>query len=127
MATGVDDAFSEHVYQPVTRAGDVVIWSEATVHGATPWRGAHQRRLAIYRFAPANMGYGRGYLDVPEQSLARLSALQRAVVEPPYSTRLERPLVTPEAAAHASGPAATRERSAAKKDFDQKLFGTSYF
>jgi len=127
MATGVDEAFGEHVYQPSTKAGDVVIWSEATVHGATPWRGAHQRRIAIYRFAPANMGYGRGYLDVPEAALAVLTELQRAVVEPPYSARLDRPLVTPEAATDEHGPAAKRPRSSAKKEFDQKLFGTSYF
>jgi len=127
MATGVDEAFGEHVYQPSTKAGDVVLWSEATVHGATPWRGAHQRRIAIYRFAPAIMGNGRGYLEVPEESLAGLTELQRAVVEPPYSTRLERPLVTPDAAMHEDGPATKRARSAAKKDLDKKLFGTSYF
>ena len=73
------------------------------------------------------MGYGRGYLDVPEASLALLSEQQRAVVEPPYSTRLERPLVTPDAAADENGPAVKRARSVAKKQFDQKLFGTSYF
>ena len=105
----------------------MIIWSEATVHGATPWRGAHQRRIAIYRFAPPNMGYGRGYLEVPEAALAGLTELQRAVVQPPYSTRLERPLVTPETAREEHGPAAKRMRSAAKKEFDQKLFGTSYF
>jgi ectoine hydroxylase-related dioxygenase (phytanoyl-CoA dioxygenase family) len=51
-------AFREHICQPATKAGDVVLWSEATVHGATAWRGAHQRRIALYRFAPPNMGYG---------------------------------------------------------------------
>lgn len=106
----------------------VVIWSEATVHGATPWRGAHQRRIAIYRFAPCNMGYGRGYTEVSDAQRAHLTELQRAVVEPPYSTRLERPLVTAEAARDdANGPAPKRARSEAKKDFDRKLFGTSYF
>jgi len=125
MATGVDDAFSEHVYQPATKAGDVLIWSEATVHGATPWRGTHQRRIAIYRFAPANMGYGRGYLEVPDAALSGLTDLQRAVLEPPYSTRLERPLVLPEGALEQKPT--KRARSDAKKDFDRKLFGTSYF
>ena len=49
-------------------------------------------------------------------------------MEPPYSTRLERPLVTA-AAAHdaADGPAPKKPRSEAKKEFDRKLFGTSYF
>ena len=127
MANGVDEAFVEHIHQPSTRAGDVVIWSEATVHGATPWRGAHERRIAIYRFAPANMGYGRGYLEVPDSALEGLTPLQKAVVQPPYSTRLERPLVTPQAALVADGPPAKRARAEAKKELDKKLFGTSYF
>ncbi len=71
------------------------------------------------------MGYGRGYLDVPEEKLSVLTELQRAVVLPPYSTRLERPLVTPEAAE--GDQPITRARSAAKKELDQKLFGTAYF
>ena len=129
MATGVDEAFAEHIYQPATKAGDVVIWSEATVHGATPWLGEHERRIAIYRFAPANMGYGRGYLEIPEEAMSTLTELQRAVVQPPYSTRLERPLVTAAEATSvgAEGPALKKPRSEAKKDFDKKLFGTSYF
>ena len=127
MATGVDEAFGEHIYQPQTKAGDVVIWSEATVHGATPWRGSHQRRIAIYRFAPANMGYGRGYLEISDEAMGGLTELQRAVVQPPYSTGLERPLVTAEAAQQEEGPAKKRARNAAKKDLDKKLFGTSYY
>ena len=128
FANGVSADFKEHVYQPATKAGDVVIWSEATVHGATPWLGERQRRVAIYRFAPANMGYGRGYLDVPESSLARLTELQRAVVEPPYAVRLERPLVTPDAlAGGVDGRATKRPRSEAKKEHDRQTIGTGYF
>ena len=145
FANGVGgDAFKDHYYQPATKAGDVVFFSEATVHGAMPWRAAHERRIALYRFAPANMGYGRGYLDVPESSLAGLTELQRAVVAPPYAVRLERPLVTPENAASeresaaAAADAATadgetkkgplkRQRSEAKKEHDRKTIGTGYF
>ena len=93
MASGASAAFREHVYQPATKAGDVVLWSEATIHGATPWRGAHQRRLALYRFAPANMGYGRGYLEHPQAQLQQMSPMQRAVLEPPYSPGAQRPIL----------------------------------
>jgi ectoine hydroxylase-related dioxygenase (phytanoyl-CoA dioxygenase family) len=123
--------WEEHLYRPVTRRGDVVIWSEATVHGATPWRGAHQRRIALYRFAPPTVGYGRGYTEVPDEVKQGMRPLERAVLEPPYATRLERPLVTAEAAASAAegGDAqpAKKARSDGKKDFDRKLFGTSFF
>ena len=126
VVDGVSEVFHEHIHQPVTKAGDVVIWSEATVHGATPWRGEQQRRIALYRFAPANMGYGRGYLEIPPEKLAQLTPLQRAVLEAPYATRLERPLVTPEVAASGAAPH-LKQRSEAKKDLDRKLFGTAYF
>ena len=55
--------FHEHIHQPVTKAGDVLFFSEATVHGSLSWQAPHQRRLALFRFAPANFAYGRGYLD----------------------------------------------------------------
>ena len=126
LANGMGEDFAEHVHHPVTKAGDVVIWSEATVHGATPWRASRQRRICIYRFAPPNMGYGRGYLDMPPGALDHFTELQRAVVEPPYAVRLERPLVTPQAAA-AGEPASKRPRDEAKKDHDRATLGTAYF
>jgi ectoine hydroxylase-related dioxygenase (phytanoyl-CoA dioxygenase family) len=119
------DAFHEHLYQPVTQAGDVVIWSEATVHGATPWKADHQRRIALYRFSPANMGYGRGYLEIDPARLEGMTDAQRAVLQPPYATRLERPVV----AVGGSGDVQVqiRQRSEEKKQLDMELFGTKYF
>ncbi len=121
FAHGADAGFDEHIHHPATKAGDVVIWSEATVHGATPWRADRQRRLALYRFAPANLSYGRGYLDAPAAALSGLSDAERSVLEPPYAVRLERPVVGDE------GAASTEPRSEAKKDFDRRLFGTQFF
>lgn len=129
FADGVGSAFAEHIHHPATRAGDVVLWSEATVHGATPWRAERERRVAIYRFAPPNMGYGRGYLDIPPGAMEGLTPLQRAVLEPPYATRLERPLVTASAAAEEDGAteAVRHLRSEAKKEHDRQTLGTAYF
>ena len=126
LADGVDEAFHEHVFHPKTQAGDVVLWSEATVHGATPWLAERERRIALYRFAPPNMGYGRGYLDIPPAAMKGLTELERAVLEPPYAVRLERPLVTTEVA-RAGLPAAKRMRNDAKKEHDRKTLGTAYF
>jgi hypothetical protein len=128
LASGASAAFREHVYQPATKAGDVVLWSEATIHGATPWRGAHQRRLALYRFAPANMGYGRGYLEYPQAQLQQMTPMQRAVLEPPYADRLDRPLVTPrQALEEREGEPPTLSRNEEKRKLDEVLFGTKYF
>jgi ectoine hydroxylase-related dioxygenase (phytanoyl-CoA dioxygenase family) len=39
-------AATEHIYQPATKAGDVVLFSEAATHGALPWaRPDVQRRV----------------------------------------------------------------------------------
>jgi hypothetical protein len=128
VTNGLAPGFDDHLYHPVTKAGDVLIWSEATVHGATPWRAAHQRRFALYRFAPANMGYGRGYTELDPSFYDGMTPLQRAVVEPPYASRLERALVTVDAARDdPEGPAPIKKRSEAKKAFDRQLFGTNYF
>merc|ERR1712070_830287 len=85
---------SEHLHQPVTRAGDVVFYSEATVHGALAWEAEHQRRIALYRFAPATAAYGRAYLNQwAPSSTEGYTAAQLAVLEPPYQCRLDRPIV----------------------------------
>ena len=57
----------------------------------------------------------------------RLASQVRAVLEPPYSTRLERPLVTHESAKDPTGPPEVVARSAAKKELDKMTFGTTYF
>eukprot|EP00302_Diacronema_sp_CCMP2436_P017784 CAMPEP_0179882354 /NCGR_PEP_ID=MMETSP0982-20121206/28101_1 /TAXON_ID=483367 /ORGANISM="non described non described, Strain CCMP 2436" /LENGTH=320 /DNA_ID=CAMNT_0021776659 /DNA_START=182 /DNA_END=1144 /DNA_ORIENTATION=- len=128
VAAGLTPGFEEHLHHPVTKAGDVVIWSEATVHGATPWRAERQRRFALYRFSPANMGYGRGYTELPPHFYDGMTPLQLAAVLPPYATRLERAIVTVEAARdRPDEPAPIKARSAAKKAFDKSLFGTNFF
>lgn len=132
MADGDHAAFQkEHVYQPETKPGDVVIFSEATVHGALPWRAAHQRRVALYRFAPANMCYGRAYTEnfgLSQEQLAAMRPEQKAVLEPPYSRRLDRPALTttPEGddvALVDDGPG----RAQVKMQHDHQTFGTRYF
>ena len=125
VAHGLLHGFSEHLYQPVTQAGDVVVWSEATVHGATPWKADHQRRIALYRFSPANMGYGRGYLEIDASRLEGMTEAQRAVLQPPYATRLERPVVS--CGGGGDVHVEIRQRSEAKKQLDMELFGTKYF
>jgi len=117
------EAFQEHLHQPETRAGDVVFFSEATVHGALPWKADHERRVVLYRFAPATMAYGRTYSpEWPQEMLEGLSMTQRAVLEPPYALRLDRPIVNP-----GSEEPVVNSRDAKKKEFDQEVFGTRYF
>jgi ectoine hydroxylase-related dioxygenase (phytanoyl-CoA dioxygenase family) len=140
MPAGMVDGerYSEHVVQPVTKAGDVVLFSEGTVHGARAWTPKdRQRRVCLYRFAPGTVAYGRSYFSStgeedgegprsvgwPSAMYKDLTDAQRAVLEPPYASRLDRPLI----ADAAYGTVKKSSRSQRKKDHDRQVFGTPYF
>jgi len=125
LVNGDAPEFAEHIYQPEVKAGDVIIFSEATVHGSLPWKAAHQRRLALYRFSPANFAYGRAYLNQWGPGvLEKCTPQQAAVLGPPHAVRLERPTITTEGE---DSEIQVYKRSKAKKDHDLAVFGSDYF
>ncbi|MEE2657631.1 MAG: phytanoyl-CoA dioxygenase family protein [Candidatus Latescibacterota bacterium] len=84
----------QEIVKPITcRAGDVVIFTEATTHGTLPWRAKHERRSLLFRYTAGNLAYATGYNPWPEELLDGLTPEQRAVLEPPYHNRLQRPLL----------------------------------
>ena len=88
------EAFQEFIKTITCKAGDVVIFTEATTHGTLPWKGKHQRRSLLFRFSPGNLAYAKGYYpEWPEKMLEDLTSEQRAVLEPPYHKRLDRPML----------------------------------
>ena len=120
------DEHMEFVYQPETEAGDVVLFSEGTVHGARPWNMDYQRRVALYRFSPPTCGYGRSYFEDgnaswPKEIYSGMSETQKSVMLPPYAIRLDRPVND------GTGRLKVDSRSDAKKQFDKAVFGTKYF
>jgi hypothetical protein len=119
------EAYQEFIRQPVTKAGDVVLFSEGTVHGAMPWTADRQRRVCLFRFSPATNVYGRSYFGHgggwPTKIYEGLTEAQRAVLEPPYANRLDRPNINED------GSVTVTTRNLRKKQHDQKLFGTKYF
>jgi len=116
---------SAHLHQVVARAGDVIFFSEATVHGALPWTAEHQRRVVLYRFAPATVSYSRAYSPAwSEETTEGLTPAQRAVLEPPYAGRLDRPVL---AKGGDEQPCYGAPRPDVKKSFDLKVFGSRYF
>lgn len=130
MVDGV--AHSEYIIQPATKAGDVVLFSEGTVHGAMGWQSDQQRRCALYRFAPATMAYGRSYFQGdgtthdnatlwPSKFYDNLSEAQKAVLEPPYANRLDRPNILED------GGVEITQRSERKRQHDKEVFKTKYF
>ena len=124
------EAHNEYIIQPVTKAGDVVLFSEGTVHGAMAWTQEIQRRVCLYRFSPATNVYGRSYFGTeganrwPEKMYEDLNDAQKAVLEPPYANRLDRPEIVGNGE---SGEVEFSSRNSRKKQHDQELFGTKYF
>lgn len=74
------------------KAGDLVIFNEATTHGTLPWKGKGERRSLFYRYTPKYMHYTGGMYrtNLPEWT-QELTDVQRAILEPPYV--YHRPLI----------------------------------
>lgn len=122
------EAHSEFIQQPATKAGDVVLFSEGTVHGAMAWTAETQRRVCLYRFSPATNVYGRSYFTNdgkwPEKMYEDLDEAQKSVLEPPYANRLDRPEIIGNGM---EAEVTISSRNPTKKQHDQNLFGTKYF
>ena len=75
----------------------------ATTHGTLPWKGQHRRRAVYWRYSPANLAFAGGRhswdRDIrsgrawPDSWYDGLNDAQRAVLEPPYNVRLDRPVL----------------------------------
>jgi hypothetical protein len=113
--------------------------------GALPWAAEHERRVGLYRFAPATVAYGRSYLHqssaaatemlIPGASWAPdmtegMTDEQLAVMQPPYAERLDRPLLAREYASGSEsgeGGITYRSRNERKKAHDRDVFKLEYF
>jgi ectoine hydroxylase-related dioxygenase (phytanoyl-CoA dioxygenase family) len=145
MIDGTEE-YEQYIHQPITKAGDVVLFSEGTVHGAMPWTcQTRQRRICLYRFSPATNAYGRSYfgshtihedgndntttgsndkvMGWPKAMYDGLTEGQRAVLEPPYANRLDRPNIQD----YDTNSTIITTRNERKKKHDRDVFGTKYF
>ncbi len=86
------EADQDIVYHVPMKAGDLVIFNEATTHGTLPWKGKGERRSLFYRYTPKYMHYTGGVYEtgLPEWT-KELTDAQRAVLEPPHV--YHRPLI----------------------------------
>lgn len=91
--------FDGVVRNPAADRGDVLIFTEALTHGTLPWKAAHERRAILYRFIPGSSAYMAAYGGIrrapiwPAAMTDGMTKAQLAVVEPPYHTRLGRPIL----------------------------------
>ena len=82
----------EVVRNVTCKAGDLIIFLEATIHGSLPWQADYERRALLHRYSPKFCSFSKGISEVslPEWT-DELTAAQRAALEPPYNTN--RPLI----------------------------------
>jgi ectoine hydroxylase-related dioxygenase (phytanoyl-CoA dioxygenase family) len=80
------DSYLPLVTEVHAEKGDAIIFCEAIIHGALPWRGEHERRMVLYRFNPGHAAYtpGLATFDYPEWFFD-LTEEQRAVLQQPAS------------------------------------------
>ena len=92
MHVRLHEADQEIYRTPVLRAGDVVIFNEATTHGTLPWKGSQERRTVLYRYIPKHLQYVDGYYATEKPGwMSELTEAQQAVLERPYI--YHRPLI----------------------------------
>lgn len=85
----------EIVVNPACKAGDLLIFNEATTHGTIPWTAPHERRSLLYRYSPKYLHFAGGeYTCTFPDWVDELTEAQRAVLEPPYI--YHRPLIEPD-------------------------------
>lgn len=60
MSLKVGERWGQHVTEVHAKKGDAVVFCEACVHGALPWKGVHERRCLLYRFNPGHAAYTPG-------------------------------------------------------------------
>ena len=86
------EADHQAVRQVASKAGDLVIFFEATIHGSLPWKADYDRRSLFYRYNPKYLQSGLGLCTAQLPPWAdELTDAQRAALEPAYMTN--RPLL----------------------------------
>jgi ectoine hydroxylase-related dioxygenase (phytanoyl-CoA dioxygenase family) len=82
----------EIVYNVPSKAGDLIIFNEATTHGTLPWKADHERRSLLVRYSPMYLHFAGGFYETKFPDwVNELTDAQRAVLEPPYI--YNRPLI----------------------------------
>ena len=71
------------VTNPALKAGDMLIFTEALVHGTVRWKSTQRRRSLLYKYSPGYSTWAKAenldaYLDMAQNDV------QRDLLRPPY-------------------------------------------
>ena len=79
-----------YVLQPAVEAGDVLIFTEALVHGTMPWTADHERRCLLYKYSPGHSAWDRDGYDLADYRSFHLAERRRRIMQPPTSAATSR-------------------------------------
>ena len=71
----------DFVHQPTLRAGDVLIFTEALIHGTATWRAATERRALLYKYSPPHSSWAK--VPYSPDAYPSASEQQRRLMQPP--------------------------------------------
>lgn len=71
----------DYVVQPVAEAGDALFFTEALIHGTTPWRAQHERRTLLYKYSPGFSSWALNWYDFSK--IGTLTEQQKRLLAPP--------------------------------------------
>ena len=58
------EAMPEYVRQPAVKAGDVILFTEALMHGTRAWQGDHERRVLLFKYSPPHSSWAKQGYDL---------------------------------------------------------------
>lgn len=79
------DRDADYVYQPPLRAGDVLIFTEALIHGTATWTADHERRALLYKYSPPHSTWNIDPYDIGAYPEA--TEQQKRLMAPPSVER----------------------------------------
>jgi ectoine hydroxylase-related dioxygenase (phytanoyl-CoA dioxygenase family) len=83
------EVYSPLVVNPGLKAGDMLLFTEALVHGTRRWRSERRRRSLLYKYSPGYSAWGNPDRMSDHAALAT-NDLQRGLLRPPYVGRREK-------------------------------------
>lgn len=73
---------AHYVRQVEAEAGDVIIFTEALMHGTIPWTGKGERRGLLYKYSPGHSSWSSQYYDADDYP--NVTEQQRRFLAPPF-------------------------------------------
>ena len=81
---------AHYVRQPPAKAGDVLFFTEALMHGTMTWREQTERRALLFKYSPGYSSWALDWYDLDR--LGELTDQQRRILAPP-SVQHHRPVL----------------------------------